>query len=145
MATQTAILDSQMECFKQFWISMSLQCFPSSFSSIKLMVLEMLFEEFQDGRHASHPGYPNRTILVILNLYVTPIPPIKFWRISRWPPWQPSWISELNDFSNCESLFCSNASHQVSAQSDLWPGRCPLKNFNMAPVAAILDIWMEGF
>ena len=36
----------------------------------------MLFEEFQDGRHL---GYWNGTILAILNLYVTPMPPIKFW------------------------------------------------------------------
>ena len=63
---------------------------------------EMSFEEFQDG---SHFGYQNGMILGILNLYVTPMPPIKFrlnltyglggdvvWRISRWPPCQPSWI-----------------------------------------------------
>ena len=49
-------------------------------------------------------GYQNWMILAILNLYVTPMPPIKFrlnltyglggdvWRISRWP----SWISERN-------------------------------------------------
>ena len=38
----------------------------------------MLFEEFQDGHHGGHLGYQNRTILAILNLYVTLIPPIKF-------------------------------------------------------------------
>ena len=119
----------------------------------------MLFEEFQDGHH---PGYWNGTILVILNLYVTPILPIKFqlnltyglggdvvwsisrwllsvtpmlpikfwlnptyglgdvvWRISKWPLWQPSWISELNDLSNSESPCSQNASYKVSAQSDL--------------------------
>ena len=43
------------------------------------MVLEeMLFEEFQDGHHGSHLGYRNETILAILNLYVTPMPPINF-------------------------------------------------------------------
>ena len=36
----------------------------------------MLFEEFQDGHHL---GYWNRTILAILNLYVAPMPVIKFW------------------------------------------------------------------
>ena len=35
----------------------------------------MLFEEFQNGGHL---GYPNGRILTILNLYVTPMPPIKF-------------------------------------------------------------------
>ena len=58
----------------------------------------MSFEEFQDGHHDAHLGYWNRTILVILNLYVhiASMPPIKFrlhltyglgdvvWRLSRW-------------------------------------------------------------
>ena len=40
---------------------------------------------------------------------------------------------ELNDFSNSESLFHCDASHQVSAQFDLLFGRrCCLKNFKMA-------------
>ena len=39
----------------------------------------MSFEEFQDGRHGVHLGYQNRTILAILNLCVTVMPPIKFW------------------------------------------------------------------
>ena len=48
-------------------------------------------------------------------------------------PWQPSWISERNDFSNFESLCHCNASHQVSAQSDLgFRRRCRLKNFKKA-------------
>ena len=33
-------------------------------------------------------------------------------------PWQPSWISESNYFTNSESLSRSDASHQGSAQSD---------------------------
>ena len=45
----------------------------------------------------------------------------------------PSWISEWNDFSNFESLYQCDASHQVSAQSDLQFGsRCRLKKFKMA-------------
>ena len=100
----------------------------------------MSFEEFQDGHRGGHLGYWNRTILAILNLYVARMPPIKFrlnltyglggdvvWRISRWPPWWPSWISEWNDFSNSESLCHCDASHQVLAQSDLRFGRCHLK------------------
>ena len=31
----------------------------------------------------------------------------------------PSWISEQSDFSNSEPLCCSDASHQVSVQSDM--------------------------
>ena len=38
----------------------------------------MWFEEFQDGRHGGHLGYWNRTILAILNLHNTPIPPLEF-------------------------------------------------------------------
>ena len=62
-----------------FWISMPLKSCPSSFGSIQLMVWEeMSFEEFQDGHHGGHLGYQNRTNLAILNLYVAPMPPIKF-------------------------------------------------------------------
>ena len=119
---------------------------------------EMLFEEFQDGPNSSQLGYPNRTILAILNLYNAPMLPIKFqlnltygsgdvvWKISRWPPWQPSWILEQNDFSNFEFLCDSDASHQVSAQSDLWFGRRRrFKKFKMAAMAAILDLERNNF
>ena len=207
MAAQAAILDSQMEWSQQFRISMSLWCFPSSFSSIWLTVWEeMSFEGFQDGHHGSHLGYWNRTILAILNLYVAPMSPIKFplnlikvweempfeefqdgrhdghlgyrnrtilailnlclsnvshqvstksdkglggdiiWRISRCPPWWLSWILKQNDFNNSESLGHTDASHQISAQSDLWFWRgCHRKNFKMAAMMAILDIGMKQF
>ena len=63
-------------------------------------------------------GYWVRTILTVLNLHVAQMPPVKFqfnqvhvyglggdavWRISRCPPWQPSEMSELNNFSNFDS------------------------------------------
>ena len=54
------------------------------------------------------------------------------WKISRSPPWRPSWISERNDFSNYEYLCYCDASHQVSTQSNLRFVRRCLKNFNMA-------------
>ena len=38
----------------------------------------MSFEEFQDGRHGGQYGYWNGTILAILNLCVTVMPPIMF-------------------------------------------------------------------
>ena len=104
--------------------------------------------------HGGHLGYWNGTNLAILNLQVTPMPPNKFrlnptyrsgadvvWKNSRWPPWQPFWISEWNNFSHSKSLCCSNASHQVSAQSDMvWE---EMKIFKTANIAAILDIGME--
>ena len=53
-------------------------------------------------------------------------------------------ISEQNEFSHSESLCCSDASHQVSAQSDLQFGRgCHLKTFKTADMVTILDIRME--
>ena len=48
-------------------------------------------------------------------------------------------------FSNSESPCHPDASHQVSAQSDLLFGRCGLKNFKMAAIAAIFDIGTEQF
>ena len=38
----------------------------------------MPFEEFQDDHHGDNLGYPNRTILAILNLHVATMPPTKF-------------------------------------------------------------------
>ena len=74
---------------------------------------EVSFEEFQDDCHGGHPEYWNRKILAILNPYVAPMPPIKcqlnltstlagdaIWRILRWLPWRPSWISEGNNLAN---------------------------------------------
>ena len=44
-------------------------------------------------------------------------------RFSRWPPRWQSWIAKRSYLSNSESLCRSNASHQVSAQSNLRFGR----------------------
>ena len=96
-----------------------------------LVWMEILFEKFQDCRRVSAILDIGMERIYQLWISVTPMPPIKFqlnltyslggdvfWRISRWPPWRPSWILEWNDFSNSESLCRSDASHQVSAQSD---------------------------
>ena len=124
---------------------MLLPCLRSSFGSIWLLVWEeMSFEEFQDGHHGGHLGYRNGTILAILNLLVTVMPPIKFWlnptyglggdvvwTISRWLPWWSSWILEQNHFSNSESPCCHNASHYVSAQSNMvWEEISKMWNFS---------------
>ena len=134
-------------------------CLPSSFGSIRPTVWDkMSFEEFQDGRHG-HLRYRNGTILAILNLYNTPMPPIKFWlnlthglgggcclKNFKMASWRLSWPSERNDVSNSESLFHCNASHQVLAQSNLRFGRrCCLKNSKMATMAVILDIGTQLF
>ena len=117
------------KCFQQFWISMSPQCLPPSFGSVWLIILkQMKFEDFQDGHLEDHLRYQTTTILAILNLNVTQMPPIKFglhphyslggdifWRISRGPAWRSSWKSEWKEFSSSESPCLQNASHQVSA------------------------------
>ena len=67
---------------------------------------------FQDGDHGGHLGFPIGTILATFDLQVTPMLPTKFrvnWhlgleeeaknRFSRWPPWRPSWIYDLHNFS----------------------------------------------
>ena len=62
-------------------------------------------------------------------------------------PWQPPWILEWNDFAILNlCVTVMPPIHQVSAQSDLgFRRRCPLKNFNMAALAAILDIGTNDF
>ena len=44
-----------------------------------MLLEEVPFEEFQDGHLSGHLRYRNGTILAILNLCVTLMPPIKFW------------------------------------------------------------------
>ena len=61
-------------------------------------------------------------------------------RFSTWPSRRPSWIAKRNDLSNSESLCRSDASRQVSAQSEFWFGRrCHWKNFKMAAVYLISE------
>ena len=62
---------------------------------------------FKTFKMAAQATILDRTILAILNLYAAQKLSIKFWlnptyglggdvvwRLSRWPPWRPSWISE---------------------------------------------------
>ena len=109
------------------------RCLPLIFPSIQLTVREQItIKTYKIAGDVARKFSRRMTIVAILNLYVASMPPIKFWlhqtnglggdvvwRISRWPPWRPSWISERYNFSNSESLCCSNASHQVLAQSHL--------------------------
>ena len=56
----------------------------------------MLFEEFQDGCRGCPLGYQNRTILAILNLCVTVMPPSSFGSI-RLRVWEMS----FEEFQDC--------------------------------------------
>ena len=52
---------------------------PTKFALNLITVREQTwFQDFQDGHSGGHLGYWNRLILAILNLYVAPMPPIKF-------------------------------------------------------------------
>ena len=55
----------------------------------------MLFEEFQDGRNGGHLGYRNGTVLAILNLCVTMMPPINSGSI-RLTDWEEMSFEEFN-------------------------------------------------
>ena len=72
-------------------------------------------------------------VLAIFDLQVNLMLPTKFgvsWpfgsgeeaknRFSRWRPWQPSWISDWNDFSDFWSISHPHASYQVSSQFGIW-------------------------
>ena len=51
-----------------------------------------------------------------------------------------------NDFSNSESPYGPNASHQALAHSNLpFRSRCGLKILKMAAMVAIFDVRTEGF
>ena len=117
--------DHGISVLEYSWISVSPTYLPPSFGSSWLTNREQLrCEDFQDGHLGGHLRYRNRTSLLILNLYVAPMPPIKFelnlhfglvgdvvWRISRQPYWMPEW----KKISSSESRCLSYASHQVSA------------------------------
>ena len=99
--------------FSYFHIYMSYRCFLPIFKSTDPLVQEnKRKKEFQAGRHGDHLGFPIQIIKAILDLQVTPMLPTKFrvkWsfsseeeaknRFSRWLSWQPSWISDRDDFS----------------------------------------------
>ena len=70
MAAMAAILDIGTE---QFYSNLNLYVAPCL-----LVCGEMSFEELQENPHGGHLGYWNGTILAILNLCVTVMPPINF-------------------------------------------------------------------
>ena len=85
--------------------------------------------DFQDGHHGGHLGFMISTIVAIFDvIHVTPMLPSKFgvnWpfssgeaknRFSRWLPWQPSWISDRQDFSYFWSTSHPDAFLQVWRQ-----------------------------
>ena len=122
------ILNIGTERFWQFWISMSLRYLPSSFCSIQLTGLGVCGEISLS--FGGHLGYWNETILAVLNLYVSLMPPTKFQlkltyrsggdvvsTFSGWPPWRPSWISQRNDYNKSKFLCRPNASHHAWAHS----------------------------
>ena len=114
---------------------------------------------FQTKRFVGHLGFPIDTIFATFDLQVTPMLPTKFgvnWpfgsgeeaknRFSRWWPWRPSWISDLNDLSYFWSTSHPDASYQVRSQLAFrFRSRSEKYIFKMAAMAAILDFWSEWF
>ena len=98
---------------------------------------DLRFEGFKDDSRGGHLGYQNGTTLAILNLYVTLMPPIKF-RLNLTCGLEELLFEEFQDcrhgghlgYRNGTNLaimilhVATNASHQVSAQSDLRFLRC---------------------
>ena len=115
---------------------------------------ELSFEEFQDGSCGGHIGYRNGTVLAILNLYVTLMPPIEFWLNPTYGLVEMS-FEEFQDGRhwNCDghlgyrdgmvlailNLYVASMPHIKFLLNLAWFGRiCHLKNFKMAALAAIL-------
>ena len=100
----------------------------------------------------------NFTLLLLyffFNLQVTPMLPTKFrvnWpfgsgeeaknRFSRWWPWQPSWVSNWNDFSYFRSTSHPDDSYKVSKSNGISVQEKTLKIDFHAP---ILDFQLERF
>ena len=86
---------------------------------------------FEQTLNGSQLGFTIGMILAIFDLRVTPMLPTKFrvnWpfssgeeaknRFSRWLPWQPSWISDWQDFSYFWPTSHPNVSYKVWVN---WP------------------------
>ena len=135
---------------------MSLQCLPSSYSSIQHMVWEMSLEDSKGGCCGGQIGYQNGAILAFRNLHLSQMPSTKF-------QLNLTYRSGANAFQHFQDGYhgghlgyrngtifaismCPNTSHQAWAQSDLgFRSRCGLKIFKLAVVAAILYIGTERF
>ena len=109
----------------------------------------LMFQDFQGGHHGIHLGYWKGMNLAILNLHFNASH--QDWAQSHLPFRSRHGLKIVaildirqHDYSNSESPSCSNASHEVSSQSDLWfGGRCRLMIFKMTNMAAILNIKTE--
>ena len=148
--SQDGHLGVGMDQIYQFWISMSPQCLPPSFSIIQITLRkQMLFQDFQAGHHGSHLRYWNGMNLAILNLHVTPMPPTKFglnstyhseadvvWIFSRWPPRGGYQNGMILAILNLYVAPMPPIKFQLYATHNL-------KIFKMTDMAAILDIGME--
>ena len=129
MAAIAAIWDFLSQRFELFLIYKSPRCFLPSFESTGLSVQKKKGKnDFQDGCHL---GFPIGTILAIFISTSHPDAACQFsnqlalWfrkkakkkkRVSRWPTWRPSWISDPNNLSYFKSTSHPNASYQVSSQ-----------------------------
>ena len=143
-------------------------CFLPSFKSVGLLVQKKKHKiEFQDCGHRFTIGM----VYAIFDLQVTMFP-TKFqvnWpfssggemekkkkkkkrkkkkrkkkRFSRWPPWQPFWISNRNNFSQFYLPFTMMLPTKFWVN---WPlrSREEAKNRLIFKISAILDFWSQWF
>ena len=86
-------------------------------------------------------------ILIILNLYVAPMPPIKFGLNQHWEmsfeEFQDGcrWMLEWDEFICSEFPCLPNASHQVSAQSDTVQEQMLFQDFQDGHHGGHLENW----
>ena len=113
MPDRVAILDFRWNNFSYFWSTSHPDASYQVSSQLAFWFGRRRGKtDFHDGHHGSHLGFRIGTVLAIFDLEVTPMLPTEFqvnWpfgsgekaknRFSRWPPWQPYWISDQTDFS----------------------------------------------
>ena len=125
MAATAAIWDFLLQRFELFFIYKSPRCFLPSFESTGLSVQKKKKKiDFQDGCHLGFLIGMILTIFISSRCFLPifkstgPLVQENKWkkRVSRWPPWQPSWISNQNNLSYFRSTSHPNASYQVSSQ-----------------------------
>ena len=113
MFKMVAILDFQSKQLWLFLIHKWPRYFLSSFGQLAFLFRRTHKTDFQDGSHGSCLVSPIRTILASFFFWPASLPDtsyqalsqlaLRFRRrhktLSRWQPWQLSWISDQNNFS----------------------------------------------
>ena len=144
---------SKQNNFSCFWSTSHPDTFNQVSRSIVLRVQEKKFKiDFQDDSHLEFPIQRLKLVLVYKSSDSSYQVPVN-WpfgseeevqnRFSRLWLWQPSWISDLKDFSYFSSTSWFASSYQVSCQLAFPFRRGSKYIFKMAAMADILDFQSE--